>query len=600
VRRAFLALLAFLILAPAAGAAGTPSGPTSSGPVYDSRGHVISSPLAPPPRAPQLTEQRAQSAFLAYGKVARWLRHYPRKTWVKETTFDKKSNSWTVKVWSGPAGEVATGKVDDSTGSVTEAWTGPQVAWKMARGYSGAFGGRKINSLPVWLAFCAAFLIGLGDLRRPFSLRNLDLLVLLSFSVSLWYFNKGHVFTSVPLAYPPLVYLLGRMAWIGWRGRSPAAKPSVWPVWVLAAMTVFLMGFRVGLNVRDSNVIDVGYSGVIGAARIWAGESPYNHFPVEGNLKACGKADSDGEIRERIQTNGRCESANERGDTYGPVAYEAYLPGFWALGWTGKWDDLPAAHFTSIAFDVACLLLLALLGFRMGGTRMAATLAFAWAAYPFTQYVSSSNTNDAIPPAFLILGLILVAFPWARGGSLALSAWTKFGALLLVPLWASYPDGLTRPRSKLAFAAGFVGATALAFWVLFLEPSPLHAARVFYDRTVSWQIDRESPFSIWDWRQYHAGLPDLHLLQRVLEVLLLVGAVAVYFLPRRKTVLQLAALTGALLIGFELVLTHWFYLYIPWFFPFVAVAVLAARPRPPAPEPPDPLDSETRDLVPTG
>ena len=26
------------------------------------------------------------------------------------------------------------------------------------------------------------------------------------------------------------------------------------------------------------------------------------------------------------------------------------------------------------------------------------TLAFAWVAYPFTQYVSSSNTNDALPP----------------------------------------------------------------------------------------------------------------------------------------------------------------------------------------------------------
>jgi hypothetical protein len=54
-----------------------------------------------------------------------------------------------------------------------------------------------------------------------------------------------------------------------------------------------------------------------------------------------------------------------------------------------------------------------------------------------------------------------------------------------------------------------------------------------------------------------------------------VGAVAVYFVPRRKTAFQLAALTGAVLIGFELTLTHWFYLYIPWFLPFVAYAVLA-------------------------
>src|SRR4029079_5405051 len=58
---------------------------------------------------------------------------------------------------------------------------------------------------------------------------------------------------------------------------------------------------------------------------------------------------------------------------------------------------------------------------------------------------------------------------------------------------------------------------------------------------------------------------------------------AVAFLPRRKSPLQLAALTGAILIGFELVLTHWFYLYLPWFFAFAAYAVLAAEPSP-APE----------------
>jgi hypothetical protein len=42
-------------------------------------------------------------------------------------------------------------------------------------------------------------------------------------------------------------------------------------------------------------------------------------------------------------------------------------------------------------------------------------------------------------------------------------------------------------------------------------------------------------------------------------------------------------LTGALLVGFELVLTHWFYLYLPWFFPFVALALIA--PLPGGPEP---------------
>jgi hypothetical protein len=559
-------------------------------------------PAAPAATKPKLTKQRATAIFLADPKVAHWLRHYPAKTRSTEATFKTGYGRWTIKVWTSvdKVGEVATGRVDDATGSVIEAWTGPQVAWKMARGYDGAFGGKQINSARIWLAFCLAFLIGLVDFRRLLSLRNLDLLALVSFSVSLWYFNKGHVFTSVPLVYPPLLYLLGRMVWSGWRGRGGVEARPVWPIWLLAAAAVFLAGFRIGLNVEDSNVIDVGYSGVVGADRISHGQSPYGHFPVEGKLKACGPADEDGEIRDRIQTNGRCESANPQGDTYGPVAYEAYLPGYWLFGWSGKWDDLPAAHFASVVFDALCMLGLALVGRRFGGTRLAVTLAFAWVAWPFTQYVSSSNTNDALPALFLIWGFWLVTSPPARGAFTALAAWTKFAPLLVAPLWASYPDARARPREKVVFLGAFVGVTVAAFSILLLEPNPLHAARVFYDRTVKWQIGRDSPFSIWDWRQYRAGLPDLHVLQRVLEALLVLGAVAAYFLPRRKTARQLAALTAALLIGFELVLTHWFYLYLPWFFPFVALVVMTAESETVRAEVPVRRDREARALVAAG
>jgi hypothetical protein len=550
----------------------------------------------------KLTDKRATAIFLANPKVASWLRNYPKKSLTNQTTYSQQYGSWTIKVWTSvdSVGEVATGRVEDASGKVIEAWTGPQVAWKMARGSPGAFGGKQINSLPIWLGLCAAFLIGLADFRRPLSARNLDLLALLSFSVSLWYFNKGHVFTAMPIVYPALFYLLGRMIWSGVRSRGPTESRPVWPVWLLAGATVFLVGFRIGLNVKHSNVIDVGYSGVIGAERITTGQSPYGHFPVEDGLKACGPADQDGEIRERIQTNGRCESANPLGDTYGPVAYEAYVPAYLAFGWSGRWDTLPAAHAASITFDVLCLIGLALVGFRLGGPRLGVTLAFAWAAWPFTQYVSNSNTNDALPPLFLIWGFLFVTSSFARGFFSALSGWTKFAPLLVAPLWASYPDAFARPRQKLVFVGGFVVATLVAFSILLLDPNPIHAVHVFYDRTVSYQIGRHSPFSIWDWKQYRAGYPDLHIFQRVLQVLLVIGAVAVYFVPRRKTWRQLAALTAALLIGFEIVLTHWFYLYLPWFFPFVALVVLSAERAPVSAEVPEPVERKPRALVAAG
>ena len=595
-----LVVLGALALALAAAPAATAQGTTE----FDSEGNLVQTPVVPDEtQQRQLSEKEATALVMAFPKVVDWVERYPPKTVTKDATYDDEDRVWEVNVWSSlpDAGQIVKAKVDDASGEVTEAWTGPQVAWSMARGGKGAFG-RKINEPWIWLTFCAVFLLGLADFRRPFSVRNLDLLVLLSFSASLFYFNRGQVFTAMPLVYPPLLYLLARMAWIGRHGRGSGTRP-IWPAWVLLAATVFLVGFRVGLNVaqdlRASNVIDVGLAGVQGAQRIAAqGEMPYGHMPTD-NGKECGAADANGYVRERIQTNGRCESANERGDTYGPVSYLAYVPGYGVLGWSGKWDTLPAAHFTSVLWDFVALVGLGILGLRFGGKRLGATLAFAWAAYPFTQYVSSSNSNDTIMPALLIWGLVFATSASARGLFAGLAGWTKFAALLLVPLWASYPHALRRPPQKLAFAGGFVLATALGFWILLLEPDPLHAARVFWDRTFGWQLSRPSPFSIWDWDQY-PGYPDLAHVQTGLKIALLIAAVAVYFVPREKNVIQLAALSGALMIGFELVLTHWFYLYIPWFFPFVAFAAFAPLAPKAAPVEAEAPDRPLRELVPAG
>jgi hypothetical protein len=463
--------------------------------------------------------------------------------------------------------------IEDTTRRVTEAWTGPQVAWKMARGREGAFGGHALNKPYVWLALCFLFLAGLADWRRPHSMGNLDLLALLAFSVSLGFFNQGDIFRSAPLAYPPLVYLLARAIWIGFGRTRRPVRPAL-HVWALAIAVVFLAGFRIGLNLEaPGGVIDVGYAGVIGADRILEGQAPYGHMPERGTLEPCGPEDREGEVRDRIQTNGRCESANDRGDTYGPVSYLAYVPGTVAFGWSGKWDSLPAAHATSIAFDLITMLGLVLVGLRFGGGRLAVFLAFAWAAYPFTAYTLNANTNDTIVPAVLVWGFWLVTSPWARGGAVALAGWTKFAGLLLGPLWASYP--VLRLRSVVMFAAAFLAVTVGAFTVLLLEPNLWDAARTFWNRTIEFQLDRDSPFSLWEWGQYHAaGIPDLGFVQPVVAVLAVALALIVAVVPRRKGPVELAALTVAVLVAFQLSLSHWFYLYLPWFFPFVALWLL--------------------------
>jgi hypothetical protein len=509
--------------------------------------------------------------------MAAWLARYPRDP-TTSGDYDEDTGTWVVKVWSGKAGQIAQATVDDASGRLNEVRTGPQVAWQMARGRYGAFGGKTLLKPSVWLAFCLVFLLGLADLRRPVSTRNLDLLALLAFSISLAFFNRGEIFRSVPLVYPVLGYLLARGLWVGF-GRRPAALGSVWPTWLLAAALVFLLGFRVGLDIQTRNgvhnvgVIDVGLAGVVGASRILDGEAPYGHMPQRGDLKPCGPKDSEGQVRDRIQTNGRCEAAIERGDTYGPVSYQAYVPATALFGWSGKWDSLPAARATSIAFDLLAVLALGLVGLRFGGRRLGVLLAFGWAAYPFTAYTLNANTNDAIMPVFLLVGFWLVTSDWARGSFVAFAGWTKFAALLVAPLWATYPT--FELRRVLRFAAAFALATLVAFWILLLEPSLWEALRTFWSRTIGFQSGRDSPFSIWGWGQYHArGIPDLGFLQPVVALLAVALAVVLAFVPRRKGPVELAALTAAVLVAFELTLTHWFYLYLPWVAPFVLLWLL--------------------------
>ena len=90
----------------------------------------------------------------------------------------------------------------------------------------------------------------------------------------------------------------------------------------------------------------------------------------------------------------------------------------------------------------------------------------------------------------------------------------------------------------------------------------------FYQRTIEFQQARGSPFSVW-------GFYGWDTAQGVVQGAAVVFAVAAAFLPRRRDLVGLAALAAAILIALQLGVTHWFYLYIVWFLPFVLVALFA-------------------------
>ena len=136
----------------------------------------LEQPFAPED-GPGKSEQEVVAAFLAHPEVARWLERYPDRP-TTDAAFDDATRRWTVKVWSGRAGQIALGKVEDGDARVSEAWTGPQVAWGMARGRVGSFGGKVLNAWWMWIPLSVVFFVGLADWRRLLSWHSLDLLAL--------------------------------------------------------------------------------------------------------------------------------------------------------------------------------------------------------------------------------------------------------------------------------------------------------------------------------------------------------------------------------------------------------------------------------------
>jgi hypothetical protein len=201
-----------------------------------------------------------------------------------------------------------------------------------------------------------------------------------------------------------------------------------------------------------------------------------------------------------------------------------------------------------------------LVGRRIRGPGFGVVLAYAWAAFPFTLYAMNTNVNDALVGALVLAALAAAGAPASRGAFVALAGMAKFAPLALAPLFATHTGG------RLRFGAGLVAVLAVCAALVLAYGDPA----TFYDRTLGFQSGRGSPFSIW-------GLRDWKAPQMAVQLGAVVLAVAVAFVPRRRDLIGLAALASAVLIALQLGVTHWFYLYLVWFFGPAMVALLGVH-----------------------
>ncbi|WP_320668527.1 glycosyltransferase 87 family protein [Patulibacter defluvii] len=522
----------------------------------DPNGTETPASMDEPPLGHRLSAKQAQEIARRDPKLRRVQREHPGSY---DQIMLKGKDRWQLSLYARrqkgkPLKELAQVLISDQTARITESWDGPYVAWTMARGYDGAFG-RSVTSPWLWGVMLVLFLVpfvGFRPRRGP----PLALLALAAFTVPLAAFNNARLDLAVPTSF---ALLLALAAWALWRGlRQPGPPRDLvigLPLVGLLLLGVALLVFRIVLNLTDGNVIDVGYAGVVGADHIGHGQPVYGAFP----------------------------KGIEAGDTYGPLNYLLYVPFEQLWPWSGRWDDLPAAHGAAIAFDLLATAALFAVGRRQerdrdAGRARGALYAYLWLACPWSLYCLNSNANDAAVAAALALLLAIGAQPLGRGVAAGIAAATKITPLALFPLLATrravaphvrVEHGWPRWRSlgPAWFGLGallVLGITTL--WVLHGDP-----LRLLYERTVEYQAEREAPFTPWGFYDLPQAFRDV---ARVLAVLL---GIALAFVPRRHDVTGTALLMAAVLLGLQMAAEYWFYLYLTWLLPLVLVGALGDR-----------------------
>jgi len=405
-------------------------------------------------------------------------------------------------------------------------WFIPAVA-------GGAF---TVHPLLIAVPSAACFVLGLLDWRHPWRVEHLDLLALAGFFPVAMLLSDDLSAAGLWLAAVCLGWLFARMlgaAFGAWR--MPELRPSIGSRWLGLAILILLL-VRIG-SVARGNILDVGQASSLGAWRLLHGLHLYGavSWPGRGGFQIY------------------------RPDSYGPVAYYAYIP------FVAVFPPAPAQIATLLpaaCFDVLTLAGLYKLGCRLGGRPLARAFVFAYLLFPFTDLALMAETNDALIAALCVWTIVAAQRPVTRGLLIAAAVLTKFVPVLLAFQFLAVKHGRRR------YALTLIGAlAAMITWPL-ITSGPAQ----FFDSTLGYQLLQRGggvQFSIWTY------LPHVALVARpVLAAALVLLALSPMLRPPVQDARQQAALAAALLIGTQLLLGYWFYSYLIWFYPLLLVAVI--------------------------
>jgi hypothetical protein len=414
-----------------------------------------------------------------------------------------------------------------------------------------------------WVLALLSILFLLATLVVPlWRVRNLDALALASLTLTVPLINARLVAASVICAEPALCYLMVRCLAVGlgragaraapadtplldwlWGGWEPRRRTRMLRLLVLATILAFLM-----ITLTSSGYTDVAAASLGGATDLLHGVLPYGHIQLAFH-----------------------------GDTYPLLNYLLYAPAALWLPVSSVFSDLTGSLVTTALASllVGWALYRVAGGRELGGAsgegwlsidrRLRATLA--WFAFPPVLLAASGGANDLVLAACLAWMLALRSRAGASLLALAMGVWVKLVPLILLAIWVPYRR---RGLGRSCAAALALSAALTAILLLLGGPGGISAMV----RAMTFQFQRGSFYAPW----YTFNVQWLQPFAQAAVLGILAASVLRLRADRsaRTDLVRLSALAGALLLGVQLAANYWTWSYLPWVFPFLAVALFMA------------------------
>jgi hypothetical protein len=243
-------------------------------------------------------------------------------------------------------------------------------------------------------------------------------------------------------------------------------------------------------------------------------------------------------------------------------------PANMVAGTSGTRAEILAARLVACLSHLAVIVGMIFLGRKhLGDVKLGVAMATLYLLMPSTA-LKVSNVNHILPAAFVIWALVYYHKPMIAGALMGLACGSVFFPAFLLPLWMVFYG--RQGSIRFALALGVIAAVLLSTFALTAADSQSFMRQ--FVGSIDWsvlQLQTDVGRGFWsnDWIAYR--LPVMA------GFLVMVGVLAVF--PRKKNIEHLMAHSAAIVVGTQLWYTQGGGVYVLWYLPLLLTVVF--RPR---------------------